>query len=84
MDRATCCHKKICGKERVKPSITLGTLGRPSRGSERFLVRMPGNRTHAFFYDNLYELVQETHPDFGTISYGYDPNGNRASERGGG
>ena len=39
-----------------------------------------GNRTHAFFYDNLYELVQETHPDFGTNSYSYDPNSNRASK----
>src|SRR5205823_3863229 len=30
-----------------------------------------GNRTHAFFYDHLYELVQETHPDLGSQMYGY-------------
>jgi YD repeat-containing protein len=39
-----------------------------------------GNRTHAFFYDHRYELVQETHPDFGTNSYAYDVNGNRTSK----
>src|SRR5262249_10889083 len=32
----------------------------------------------AFFYNNLYELTAETHPDFGTISYQLDANGNRS------
>src|SRR5262249_35637623 len=41
-----------------------------------------GNRTHAFFYDNRYELVQETHPDFGSLVYSYDLNGNRTSKTG--
>ena len=39
-----------------------------------------GSRVHAFIYDHLYELKQETHPDFGTIGYGYDLNGNRTSK----
>ena len=39
-----------------------------------------GNRTHAFFYNNLYELTQETHPDFVSIIYGIDANGNRTSK----
>src|SRR5262249_35065927 len=43
-----------------------------------------GNRTHAFFYNNLYELTAETHPDFGTIGYQLDPNGNRTSKSAGG
>ena len=42
-----------------------------------------GSRVHAFHYDNLYELVQETHPDFGTLSYSYDQNGNRATRTSG-
>ncbi|MES4791865.1 MAG: hypothetical protein C4321_01725, partial [Chloroflexota bacterium] len=36
-----------------------------------------GGRTHAFFYNNLYRLVQETHPDFTSLGYTYDKNGNR-------
>jgi YD repeat-containing protein len=37
---------------------------------------------HVFAYNDLYELVSESHPDFGTpgtIAYTYDPNGNRTS-----
>jgi RHS repeat-associated protein len=43
-----------------------------------------GSRTHSFFYDNLYELTQEIHPDIGTVNYGYDANGNRISRTAGG
>jgi RHS repeat-associated protein len=43
-----------------------------------------GNRTHAFYYNGLYELTAESHPDFGTISYTLDPNGNRTQKRQGG
>jgi YD repeat-containing protein len=41
-----------------------------------------GGRTHAFFYNPLYELTSETHPDFGTLSYQIDANGNRISKSG--
>jgi RHS repeat-associated protein len=36
-------------------------------------------RLHEFFYDHRYQLTGETHPDFGTLAYGYDANGNRTS-----
>lgn len=38
-----------------------------------------GGRVHAFNYNNNYQLVGESHPDFGTILYNYDLNGNRVS-----
>src|SRR5437867_5576617 len=39
-----------------------------------------GSRTHSFGYNNRYELVSESHPDFGTILYSIDLNGNRTSK----
>jgi YD repeat-containing protein len=43
-----------------------------------------GGRVHSFFYNPLYELTAESHPDFGTISYTLDPNGNRTQKSQGG
>jgi hypothetical protein len=39
-----------------------------------------GGRTHAFSRSYHYELTAETHPDFGTLSYSLDVNGNRLSK----
>lgn len=39
-----------------------------------------GGRTHAFAYNELYELMGEAHPDFGTRLFTYDANGNRRSQ----
>jgi RHS repeat-associated protein len=42
-----------------------------------------GGRTHAFSYNKLYELTQETHPDLaiGTIDYTYNKNGDRLTRK---
>jgi YD repeat-containing protein len=37
-------------------------------------------QTHAFSYDLLGELVGESHPDIGSVSYTIDANGNRSSK----
>jgi len=37
-------------------------------------------QTHAFAYDQLSQLVAESHPDFGTIVYEYDKAGNRTKK----
>jgi RHS repeat-associated protein len=37
-------------------------------------------QTHAFSYNNLGELVAESHPDIGSVSYTIDANGNRSSK----
>ncbi len=36
-------------------------------------------QTREWVYNDLYRLIQESHPDFGTLQYGHDANGNRLS-----
>jgi RHS repeat-associated protein len=36
-----------------------------------------GGRTHAYLYDTVYQLREETHPDLGSVFYDFDLNGNR-------
>ncbi len=39
-----------------------------------------GSQTRTFSYDNLSRLTQAVNPESGTVSYGYDPNGNLTSK----
>ena len=69
------------GPNGVDPAVSMGYQRQLSGHilSETETVSGADPVAHTFAYDWLYRLTAENHPAFGTVTYNYDPNGNRTS-----